>query len=248
MNELARIDEFKIALSSYKLSSKALSTLKQTKLVLLTAATASGRNTIINELLKTGEYHYIVSDTTRKPRINNGIPERDGQEYWFRSEQDILADIKSGEFLEAEVIHGQQVSGISIRELQTANESNKIAITDIDIGGTRNILRLKPDTMAILVLPPSFDEWQRRIKERGDMHPEEYQRRLQTAVSIFESALDMKDFRIVINDTLTHAVVNIHQQATEHKQNDEQQQMGRDLAERLLVETKLLLKQFSTLD
>src|SRR5947209_4084329 len=122
MNELVHKAEFHTLLADYKLSKASLLTLSQTKLVLLVAPTSSGRNTIIRELLKTGDYYFIVSDTTRKPRVNDGIPERDGVEYWFRSEEEVLEDIKQGKYLEAAVIHEQQVSGISIRELQKANE------------------------------------------------------------------------------------------------------------------------------
>jgi guanylate kinase len=242
MNELAHIDEFHEILSEYSLSANAVETLKQTKLVLLTAATATGRNTIINELLRTGEYHYIISDTTRKPRANNHILEQNGREYWFRSELEVLDDLKAGDFLEAEVIHGQQVSGISIRELQTANASNKIAITDVDIGGIRNIMRLKPDAVPILVLPPSFDEWQRRIIGRGDMPSAEYKRRLETAARIFTSGLAIQNFNIVVNDAVQQAAIAVHQLATLQSARSDEQQRGRQLAEQLSVETAMLLE------
>ena len=39
-------------------------------------------------LLKTSNYYYVISDTTRKPRINNGVLERKGEEYWFKSEKE----------------------------------------------------------------------------------------------------------------------------------------------------------------
>jgi len=83
--------------------------LQQTKFVPLVAITSSGRNTLIRELLKTGEYHFIVSDTTRKPRTNDGVMEQSGVEYWFRDEDEVLQDVKDGKFLEAAVIHSQQV-------------------------------------------------------------------------------------------------------------------------------------------
>ena len=44
------------------------------------------------------------SATTREPRENNGILEQNGREYFFRDETEMLADIKAGNFLEAEVI------------------------------------------------------------------------------------------------------------------------------------------------
>jgi guanylate kinase len=241
MNKLVYHDDFVNILADYKLSKNALAALKQTRLVLLTAATASGRNTIINELTRTGEYHYIISDTTRKPRANNGVLEQSGREYWFRTELEVLQDLKNGDFLEAEVIHGQQVSGISMRELKVANESDKIAITDIDIGGIRNIMALKPDTISIFVLPPSFEEWQRRIVGRGNMPPEEYKRRLETALRIFESGLTIKDFQIVINDTVERAAIKIHQLATLGRSDHDEQEKGRQLTEQLLIQTRLLL-------
>src|SRR5664279_1435267 len=110
MNQLKRIDEFRTILDGYQLSPTAAQTLAQTKLVLLVAPTASGRNTIIHELLKTDQYHFVVSDTTRQPRINNGELEQNGREYWFRSEEEVLDELKRGEFLEAAIIHNQQVS------------------------------------------------------------------------------------------------------------------------------------------
>ena len=139
MNELRQLTEFQDLLANYQLSKGALQTLSQTQLVLLVAPTSSGRNHLIRELMKTDDYYYIVSDTTRRPRTNDGIMEQSGVEYWFRDEADVLSDIRDGKYLEAAVIHQQQVSGISIRELQKATDLGKIAITDacifIDLHG-----------------------------------------------------------------------------------------------------------------
>ena len=114
-NHLKHLDEFTDILANYQVSPRAIKSLKSVKLVLLIAPSAGGRNTLINRLMTTGRYNFIVSDTTRAPRVNNGLPEQSGREYWFRSEEEILSDLKNGEFLEAEIIHSQQVSGISIR-------------------------------------------------------------------------------------------------------------------------------------
>lgn len=242
MNELLHIAEFRGALSNYHLSQAALQTLSQTKLVLLVAPTSSGRNTIIRELLKTGDYYFIVSDTTRKPRSNDGVLEETGREYWFRSEAEVLEDIKAGKFLEAAIIHNQQVSGISIRELQKAAAANKIAITDAEIVGVENAVKLKHDTIPIFVLPPSFEEWQRRLKHRGAMEPAEYQRRMASACAEFEHALQRNYYRFVINDTIEHAAEQITA-ITKLDHNDmELQAQARSLAERLLVETRTLYK------
>lgn len=241
MNKLARIAEFRKLLDGYHLSKTTLQTLSQTELVLLVAPTSSGRNTIIRELLRTGDYHFVVSDTTRQPRVNDGVPERNGHEYWFRTENEILADLKQGKYLEAAIIHDQQVSGISIRELEKARDENKIAITDAEIIGADSATRYKPDTIAIFVLPPSFEEWQRRIKHRGPMTAMEFKRRMQSACKEFETALERDYYQFVINDAIEHAVIQINQIAKLEIRDEELQLRARGLAERLLLATQALV-------
>ena len=132
---LVNREAFEHALAHYAMSDHAKRVLKSTKLVLLTGPSSAGRNTIIDFMVRTNRYHFIVSDTTRKPRVNNGVLEQNGVQYWFRDEAEMLQDIKDGEYLEAELIHGQQVSGISIREFEKASSNHKIAINEVDIGG-----------------------------------------------------------------------------------------------------------------
>ncbi len=239
-NELRYLEEFKQILANYHISENSKQILTKTKLVLLLAPSGGGRNTVIRELVKTGAYHFIVSDTTRRTRVNDDVVEQNGVEYWFRGEQEILADLREGRFLEAELIHDQQVSGISIRELQKANEENRIAITDVDMGGLHNIVQAKPDVKAIMVLPPSFDEWQNRMLNRGEMNPEEHTRRLKTAVKIFNNALKHNYFDFIINDTLDGAVQQV--QAIMNNTHLTSQKESRHLIEKLLASTKQHLR------
>lgn len=241
MSSLRHLTDFQEVLSRYFISEASKKVLKNTPLVLLTAPAAGGRNTIIRELQKTGDYHFIVSDTTRTPRMNDGVLERNGVEYWFRSEEEVLTDLRAGKFLEAEIIHGQQVSGISIRELQLAHDEQKIAINEVDIGGAHTIVQAKPDTLSIIVLPPTFEEWQRRLRSRGKMDEGEHRRRLQTAVRIFADALSHDYFKFVINSHVDNAAMDINVLAKTGKTNQERQQEGHSLAERLYAETQLYL-------
>src|ERR1035437_2369433 len=133
MTKLVHLDQFRLILNNYTPSQQSLELLNMTKLVLFVGVTASGRNTIINKLLTTAEYHHLLSDTTREIRTKNGIPiEESGDEYWFRKEEDVLKDLQKGEFLEAAVVHEQQVSGISTREIERAEQSGLISITDVE--------------------------------------------------------------------------------------------------------------------
>jgi guanylate kinase len=239
---LRKLEEFKAALVDYRISDASLKVLKKTKIVLLLGPTSAGRNTIIWELVNTGDYHFIVSDTTRPKRVNDGVEEQDGVEYWFRSEDEILDDILKGNYLEAELIHGQQISGISIRELKEASDQKKIAINEVDLGGMQAVVRAKPDTFAIMVLPPSFAQWQKRLKTRGNMGPDEYRRRMQTARRIFLEAISSDYFKFIVNDDIKRASLQIDKLAKTGKVDSKEQERGIKLAEELYEETDKLLK------
>ncbi len=242
MNRLEHLAEFQAVLANYRISEASRLTLVETKLALLVAPTSAGRNTIIRELVKTGEFEFIVSDTTRHPRINDNILEQDGVNYWFRSEAKVLSDLKAGRFLEAAIIHNQQVSGISIRELKRIHDSGKIGTTDIEVVGVHNIMSAKPNAFAIFVLPPSFEEWQRRFKHRGPMSEGEYRRRLESAAQEFKAALREPYYSFVVNDTIDNAVEAIQEIVHKGNLNAEEQARGRNLATELLRETEKFLK------
>lgn len=241
MNKLEHLDEFKQILADYQLSDEAKQLLQRLQLVLLVGPTSSGRNTIINELLKSGAYHYIVSDTTRLPRVNNGVLEQDGREYWFRDEQAVLNDLKAGRFLEAAVIHEQQVSGISMRELAAAADEGKVAINEIEVVGARNIHAAKPDALFLFVLPPSFDEWMARMNTRGQLPADEIRRRLTSAVEELTMALDENYYRFIVNDTFMQTARSMNAMILEGKRSEEHQAHGVAVAQQLLADTQAFL-------
>lgn len=217
MNELKRLDEFRKVLSDYKISPDTQTVLKRTPFVAMAAITSSGRNTVMRELDKTGKYHYVVSDTTRKPRINDGVHETNGVEYWFKTEDQFLAGLQGGRYLEAAIIHSQQVSGISIDELERAEKEHKIAITDMEVQGVETIARHKPDLTAIFLLPPSYDEWQRRLHKRGHMSDEEYANRMDSARAELKIALASPLYHYVVNDELETTVYVVDKIAHGHE-------------------------------
>lgn len=241
MNQLNHVDEFHAALAEYRLSHTAVKTLSEVRLLLMVAPSASGRNTIIRELVKTGRYHFIVSDTTRNPRSNNGVLEENGREYWFRNEEEMLDDIKKGEFLEAAVIHNQQVSGVSVRELELARKDGKVAITDIEIVGAANIHRAKPDTAILFMVPPSFDIWLERIHSRGKMPEDELIRRLESAEDELSTALKSDFYRFVLNDTVEGTTAEIIRFADTGYYDLFKEQLSREVAQNLYKRVKKYL-------
>lgn len=238
--------EFEAILSDYQLSPGSEAILKTTPMVILCGPTGTGRNTAIRDLVKSGHYYYLISDTTRPPRQNDGVIEKPGEEYFFRTEQHVLSELKAGHYVEAELIHQQQVSGTHIGEVKKAHAMGKIALNEIEIKGALHTLKLKPDTTAIMLLPPSFDEWLRRVRQRTAMDPAELLRRLQTATEIFKTGLSDDRFVFVVNDELNRAVETIDQIARfgVHYTGDEAE--SRQLAQRLYDQTVTYLAQHTT--
>jgi guanylate kinase len=206
---LTHYKEFKEALNNYHMSERATQAMEGLDLVLLVAPTSTGRNTVIRELVGSHNYQFIISDTTRMPQFRDGRMEENGVDYFFRSEEEMLNDLRAGEFLEAALIHEQQVSGISIRELEKAKNSNKIAITDIEPQGADSVVRAKPDAKAIFLIPPSYEEWMDRITGRGRMTEHELRNRLKGALKEFDAALSHNYYQFVITENVGHSAALI---------------------------------------
>lgn len=237
--ELLRRAEFETVLKDYSVSEVGLGILQSLDLLVLTSPTSAGRNTLIEKLVETGKYEAVVSDTTRPMRKKDGrVIETDGVEYFFRSEDDILADLRAGLFIEAALIHNQQVSGTSIRELAKAQKDGKTPILEIQQDGVHVIAREKPDTTFIFVLPPSFDEWMRRLKNRSDMSEDEIQNRLKSSIFEFTDALTQDYYHFVINDDIEKTIENIRSIAENGVVDAEDQQRSRQLTQQLLTEAQ----------
>jgi guanylate kinase len=243
MNQLKHLSEFRQLIADLKVSDDTESILINTKLVLLAAATSTGRNTIINHLLASNKYHYAVSDTTRKPRENDGVLEKNGVEYWFVSEDEFLDNLKKGNYIEAAIIHNQQVSGPRIDELKKASENNQIAISDFEVQGVSVIKKLKPDAIALFILPPSFEIWQDRLKSRGFMDEHEYLRRMQSAYNEFRDAKEKDYYSFVISRDINESIVHIEKIIRGDKSEQREQDKARILLDSLYKKTGELLEE-----
>lgn len=212
-------------INNYIPSENAVNTLRQTPLVLIVGITGSGRDTLINELVKTGEYYQLVTTTTRAPRTNNGVPEQHGVEYYFDTPEHAVENIKKGEYIEVSIVHGN-INGLLVDELERAKQSGKIAITDIDDQGTYKYWSISPNVIPLFVVPPNFDEWLRRLKLRYQSTEEfeaTWPTRRESAIRELESALNEPYYHYVINDDLDDAVracagiAHGHTDVTNHK-------------------------------
>jgi guanylate kinase len=232
--EIKNIEAFQQALQDYHVSERAKQVLDHTRFVVMSGLAGGGRNTIINRLVEQYDYIFIISDTTRPPKLRNGVLEQDGVHYHFRKEEDMLADIQKGDFIEAEIIHNQQVSGTSIRELERVAKTGKIPIHDFEFGGANNIAAAKPDADIIGLLPPSYQEWIRRFRDREVIQKQEFINRIITAQKVLENMLEKPYFKFVINDDIDTCVKDIRTIVEHDGYSDAMDRHGRETAKDIL--------------
>lgn len=238
--KLHNYQEFKRVLSSYQMSERAKNAIKDLPIVLLVAPSSTGRNTVIKHLVKNNDYYFIVSDTTRPPQVRDGQLEEYGSNYFFKTEEEFLKDLRNGEYLEAAIIHEQQVSGISIRELEKAKLLNKVAVTDIEVIGTDNVMRISPNARAIFLLPPSYEDWQKRLVSRGRMSPHEQRNRIRSAEEELAGALRHQYYNFVIAENVAQSASIID--AVAHGKSNPHQDRGRSLAKQQHAELQQKLQ------
>jgi len=238
---LSKLEDFKAVLAHYEASDHARKVLNASPFVAMSGIAGGGRNTLINYLVDGGAYYFVISDTTRPPKVRDGKLEEHGVNYFFRTEQDFLSDLEHGEFVEAEIIHNQQVSGTSIREIEKAQSLGKIPIHDFELGGAEEVYRLKPDATIIGLLPPSFEDWQYRLNARENMHDHEFKNRMETAVKVLESMLVRPYLKFVISGDLNDSSIHLRAIVEDDAYSDEQHQKGLAIAQTILEKSRELL-------
>lgn len=194
-------------ITNYHPPSAAVSVIKNAKIALLVGISGAGKDTIKHQLLKRPEFGEIVSHTTRPPRSNEGVMEQDGEDYHFIDESTAHSMLERGEFVEAKFVHGT-VYGTSIAEVQRASEKGT-AITDIDVQGVTEYKAISDQVVAIFIIPPTYDEWVRRLKRRyatDEEYLREWPKRRDSAIAELQKALELPYYHCVINDDLQRAV------------------------------------------
>lgn len=225
-------------IARYQPSSQAIATVQSVKLVLLVGISGAGKDTIKQKLLASGDYHDVVSHTTRAPRENRGKLETDGVEYHFVSMDQMSAMLKRHEIIEANR-YSNNVYATSVHEFEQARDEARIAITDIDINGVEVYEAIAPkSTSAIFLVPPSYDVWVQRWRLRyGDdyiHHLDDFERRKQTAIAELRHVLNVSYFFFVVNDDLDRAVQEVDTIARSGSQSSERRQYARGVVTEVL--------------
>tara|TARA_B100001079_G_C16239037_1_gene438139 strand:+ start:187 stop:801 length:615 start_codon:yes stop_codon:yes gene_type:complete len=171
------------------------------KLIIFSAPSGAGKSSLIRELIELGEksIELSVSATTRSPRDG----EVHGKDYFFISDDEFNQMKENDAFLESATVHGFQYATLKSFVDEKINSGISV-ILDIDVQGFMQINRSLTEHTSIFILPPSFDELEKRLNTRGLDSKEVISKRLENALVELKSA-KLFDY-IVLNDEFSKTI------------------------------------------
>jgi guanylate kinase len=171
-------------------------------LYIVAAPSGAGKTSLVGALLKSdADIALSVSYTTRAPRPG----EVDHREYHFVARPEFLAMIERGEFLEHAEVHGNYY-GTSAPWIREQIAAGRDLLLEIDWQGAAQVRQQIDGAIGIFILPPSMEELERRLRNRGQDSEQVIQRRLSAArdemrhAGEFDYVIINKDFDAALAD------------------------------------------------
>ena len=170
------------------------------KLFILSGPSGVGKGTVRESMMKDPSLNltYSISMTTRKPREG----EFDGVHYFFVSEEEFKKAIENDDLLEYACFVANYY-GTPKSFVDKLLESGKNVLLEIEVQGTMQVVKKCPDAITIFMMPPSFEELERRIRGRRSEPEEIVLQRLTKAQR--EMKLQDNYKYVVVNDTIENA-------------------------------------------
>lgn len=162
-----------------------------------------GKGSICGAVLKAmPEVRISISCTTRPPRPG----EEHGREYFFISDDEYDRMVREDKFLEHAGIYGKRY-GTPRRYVEDMLEAGQDVLLEIEMQGSMQVMRSRPETVGVFVVPPSFAALRERLTKRSTESEEQLAIRLSNAYNEMRYA-ENYDY-ILLNDHLDEAVDNL---------------------------------------
>ena len=164
-------------------------------LYIVSAPSGAGKTSLVAALLKADpEVQLSVSYTTRAPRPG----EVNGREYNFVALAEFERMEKAGEFLECAHVFGNRY-GTSLKWISARMAEGHDILLEIDWQGAAQVRKVKPEAVAIFILPPSLAILEQRLTGRGTDAPDVIARRIAAAREEMTHVVDF-DYVIINQD------------------------------------------------
>jgi guanylate kinase len=169
--------------------------------VVVTGTSGAGKGTLEKMLLlrMPDVFELAVSATTRERRPS----EQEGREYYFVSESDFEQRVRDDEFLEYVDLPWGARSGTLRSEIDRILAKGKVPLLDLETDGAIRVKETIPGAVTIFVDAPTFEELERRLRDRATESSGEIQVRLDLARKQREQR-DRFDY-VILNDDVDRA-------------------------------------------
>lgn len=178
---------------------------KRGLLIVLSGPSGVGKGTVRAAVFEDSkcDYVYSISATTRQSRPG----EQDGVDYYFISKAEFEKLIQEDALLEYAEYVGNYY-GTPLASIEENLAAGRDVFLEIEVQGARKVRDKMPEGIFIFLAPPSLNELEIRLIERGTDQPEVVRQRMMTA----RQELDLMDHYdyVVVNDQVSWAVDKIN--------------------------------------
>ena len=149
------------------------------KVLIFSAPSGAGKSTVVRHLLSLHpEFEFSVSATSRAPRGE----EKDGKDYHFISSDRFRELVSEGAFVEYEEVYKDVFYGTLKSEVERIWSRGHVILFDVDVKGGCTLKRWFGDVaLSILIVPPSLEVLEKRLRGRATDSPEAIATRLDKA-------------------------------------------------------------------
>ena len=145
-------------------------------LIVVSGPAGSGKGTVNSQLVATGDFVFSVSATTRAPRPG----EIDGVNYHFIDKDEFQRRIDENGFLEY-TTYCDNYYGTPLKEALAVLDSGKNLILEIECDGAKNVKKIFPDAVLIMLIPPTYAIQEERLRGRATEPEDVIVKRLEKA-------------------------------------------------------------------
>jgi guanylate kinase len=174
------------------------------RLFVIAAPSGAGKTSLVKALVeRRPDLHVSVSYTTRPRRPT----EQPGQDYRFVSVDEFRSLIAREELLEHAQVFGN-FYGTARSPVEEQLAAGHHVILEIDWQGARQVRQRMPESTTVLILPPSREILEQRLRQRGTDALEVIARRLREAASEMSHWMEFR--YVVVNDSFERAVQDLN--------------------------------------